>query len=152
MKEIELPSGEKCQVDDIDYQDLVLFKWYRKRINKNVYAQTHFFLPNGKRISINMHRMLLPKEKEIDHWDNNGLNNQRNNLRPCIHADNMKNRPNYNGRYVGVLPYGSRWLAKIRINQRTKQLGIFSTEIEAAKAYNTAAINTGNRFYKLNSF
>ena len=152
MKEILTVSGHACQVDDSDYDDLMLFKWYRKKVGVNIYAQTYWVLPNGKRMWINMHRMLLPKEKEVDHRDNNGLNNQRSNLRACSHSDNMKNRTiRGTSKYRGVcLHLRGRWIAHININGKQKHLGLFDNEIDAAIAYNKAAIATGNEYYVIN--
>lgn len=77
----------------------------------------------------------------VDHRDGDGLNNTRDNVRLCTHAQNMQNRRQRRNaaRFRGVqqLPSG-RWRA--RFGGKTfgggKQvhIGTFDTEVEAALA------------------
>jgi hypothetical protein len=93
---------------------------------------------------------------EIDHQDGNGLNNQKYNLRICTTAQNGANQRTQSrkksSRFKGVNWDKDRqkWYAHIKVNQVLKNLGRFSSEIEAAKAYNKAAIIAFGKFAKLN--
>jgi len=147
MKEIKLPSGHVCQVDDIDYGHLMQFKWFIWIGKTNTYARTCFNLPDGKRSWVYMHRMIMPNTKEVDHKDKNGLNNTRNNLRAASRSDNMKNRAiRGSSRYRGVSRHLNYcWLAKINIDGKQKHLGCFRDEMEAARAYDKAAIATAKK-------
>ena len=68
---------------------------------------------------------------QIDHIDNNKLNNCINNLRECDNSKNQQNRKdvkgytNYNGKYV----------SQIQSNKNHIYLGVFNTKEEASKAY-----------------
>lgn len=55
-------------------------------------------------------------------------------------------------KYKGVTLYKNRYYARIVFNKRTKNLGGFSTEEEAARAYNQAAIAFFGDEAKLNHF
>ena len=70
MKEIILFSGEKCLVDDEDYEELSKFRWRLadKYVRRNI----------GDKL---IHRIIMnsPKGLEIDHIDGNRLNNQKSN-------------------------------------------------------------------------
>lgn len=154
MKEIILSNGDVSYVDDCDYEKVRKFKWRPSKNGK--YARTDI-LKDGKWRCVLMHRLIMDiienKDVIYDHIDRNGLNNTRNNLRIATKSDNTKNRSKHRGtsKYTGVSWHRNKWIAHININGRTKHLGLFINEMDAAKAYNEAAILTGNCFYNLNT-
>lgn len=160
MKIITLTNGKEVMIDDGDYEIASKYKWYYLILSngKNEYVRTR--LPNPRTVSkwFYLHQLLLGTigtSQTIDHKDGNGLNNTRANLSIVSISDNSKNRRKKDGatsKYFGVYlhPCG-KWLAKININGKQKHLGLFKEEIDAAKAYNIAAINTGNPYYKINT-
>jgi len=107
MKLIPLSGGKAhALVDDQDYEWLSKFSW-TLQVNKKVnvvkqYAARWetYYTKRGKkrRRKKYMHREIMKKELEkappkyvVDHGpDKSGLNNQRNNMRVCSHADNLK--------------------------------------------------------------
>jgi hypothetical protein len=84
------------------------------------------------------------KEIHIDHADRVKTNNSLLNLRFCSIAENQRNKDiqrNNTSGYKGVSWDKARqkWLAKIKINGKTKNLGRFVTKEEAYEAYKEAS-------------
>lgn len=93
------------------------------------------------------HRGYLPDI--IDHKNGNPIDNRIENLRPCSLSENRANsvkKTKAKSKYKGVQKNGSRWAAVVR----RKHIGNFKTEIEAAIAYNKAALKEYGEFAKLN--
>lgn len=154
MKEIKLTKGYVAFVDDEDYDNLIGLNWYACQCNKKVYARAS--LPNDKKVF--MHRYLLEcmSDREIDHKDGNGLNNQRVNLRECTRQQNACNRSkskNTTSVYLGVSwrKERSKWRAGIKKNDKYTHLGYFNSECDAAIAYNNAAKSLNGEFANLNT-
>lgn len=102
-----------------------------------------------------MHRIILnpPRGMFSDHIDGNPLNNQRENLRICNHNQNNFNvgiRKDNKSGFKGVRFRDNRWTSRIRINNKEYHLGSFLNKIEAAIAYNEAAIKYHGEFARLN--
>jgi hypothetical protein len=74
--------------------------------------------------------------QEIDHINQNPLDNRIENLRVVSHTQNVWNR-NY-GKGVSYKININKWIARITVNKRTIHLGSFATEDEAKQAYLSA--------------
>lgn len=152
MKEIILTKGYKAQVDDSDWAILSQLRWHYH----SDYGVRWSSQPNRKLIY--MHKVIAQSMGllgETDHIDRNGLNNQRQNLRECTHAQNMANkdlRTDNTSRYRGVSWHSSamKWTAFITVNQKTRYLGLFNSPIDAAIAYDVAAKHYFGEFAVLN--
>ena len=80
----------------------------------------------------------------VDHIDNNKLNNNLSNLQIITQRENAsKDRHGYTSKFIGVYWDKTRsfWNAKITINGKTKLIGRYDVEEEAAKAYNKVLNN-----------
>jgi len=99
-------------------------------------------------------RMGLDLSNEIDHKDNNGLNNRRENLRTATHAQNNQNKgksKNNTSGYKGVNweKRRNKWRARIYFNKNYIHLGYFNDIEEAAKAYEKAAKKYHGKFARI---
>lgn len=148
MKRIPLTQGKFAIVDDEDYERLVAMgKWQYV----NGYASKSIW-PNK---AIKMHRLIAntPDGFETDHVNGNKLDNRRKNLRACTVSQNQWNcgisKSNTSG-FKGVHRSRKRWKTCIRVNGDLMYIGTFDTPIEAARAYNAAAIKYHGEFAKLN--
>lgn len=143
MKTISLTQGMETAVDDQDYDSLSQFKWrYQKREGKPGYACRTIQL-NGKVGAVMMHRQILgnPAGLVIDHKDGNGLNNQRLNLRPCTHAQNMANRSLHKNNTTGVSGvhrHKNGFMVKFKKDNRWFYFGVFKDLGEAIAVRNNA--------------
>ncbi len=151
MKEIPLTRGKFALIDDEDFELIMRHEWkYTSSKNKHEYARS------TGRESIRMHSYIMncPDGKVVDHRDGNGLNNQKNNLRVCSAIQNSYNtRKSKAGRnkFKGVSRRGNKWHTSIGNGKRIF-VGSFSTEREAAEAYNKKAKELFGEFYNPNKF
>jgi HNH endonuclease len=157
-KQIQLSQGVFTVIDDEDFEYLNQWKW---RINNYGYAvrNQNIKSPSGKKTSriIRMHRVILNPDSnlQVDHINNDKLDNRKINLRQCTNQENGRNRPkpitNTSG-FKGIewLERNKKWRARIGVNKVLIHIGLFSCKIEAAKAYNNAALKYHGQFANLN--
>jgi len=104
---------------------------------------------------VHIHRFLLDITETaiiVDHIDGNRFNTTKINLRPCNNQENcMNQKPRFGRRYKGTmkLPSGN-YRARITVEGKHFHLGVFATELEAAVAYNEAAVIYYGQFARLN--
>lgn len=110
------------------------------------YHRLGWMIVADRRGQVHLHRAILnaPDVRQVDHVNGDGLDNRRANLRLASHAQNMHNqrvRLNSVSGFKGVSYDKDRqkWLARIALNGRTKNLGRFGTSGEAHDAYTQAA-------------
>lgn len=162
MKKIPVTGGKFCLVDDKHYADLSKFKWRLGGDYGRYAVRTIDRLECGVRKVTNiwMHREILGLPRRagkliVDHVNGNGLDNRRKNLRVTIHRLNCVNRPPKAGcasRFKGVSLERSGWRASLTSNKITYRINGFSSERDAAKAYNKMAIKYHGAMAWLNRF
>lgn len=163
MKKIHLTRGFIAIVDDEDYERLIKYKWqYCPSHNKKIYAKRGSLKGEfSERRTIYMHKQILNhtnSSEQIDHINNNGLDNRKENLRICKPKENCRNRSKgksiKTSSFKGVFFRKERktWTASIRVDNKLIYLGSSYSEVEAAKIYNAGAIKYFGKFAKLNEF
>jgi hypothetical protein len=72
---------------------------------------------------------------QADHINRDTLDNRRANLRVVVHRQNLQNQRQHGGTSVfrGVSRRGSRWRASAMKDGRTHHLGMYGSELEAAR-------------------
>lgn len=149
-------AGRVALVDHEDYDLVMQYRWnlweYERPGGRKRGPYAIANLRGGG--TITMHK-LLTGYRQTDHENHNGLDNRRSNLRDATAAQNAQNRrkrSDSRSRFKGVLwlRQTSRWCARIRVAGKERHLGSFTDEVDAAKAYNAAAIEAFGEFACLN--
>ena len=139
---------DKTIVDDGDFDIFNKYRWFLH--NDYVYYST-------SSICSFLHREIMncPKDKMIDHINHDTLDNRKSNLRIVTNSQNQYNqkiRCGLSSKFKGVTRYALRnaWRATIRFKTKKIHIGYFKDEIEAAKAYNKAALKYFGKYATLN--
>ena len=157
MKKIELTQDKFTIVDDDDYPWLSSFKWsvsadgYAIRNKKLGYGK------NNKRFEY-MHKTVMHCDgsiKQVDHINLDRLDNRKSNLRLCSMEQNRKNRKktkNNTSGFKGVYFHKDteKWLAQIKSDKKHYHLGLFIDKVEAARAYDKAALRLHGEYANIN--
>lgn len=154
MPQIQLTQGKFALVDDEDFEFLNQWKWYAIKARTTFYAVRNVGRsPFQKRVWMHRAIMNTPAEMDTDHRDNNGLNNQRENLRVCTNTQNQANKnkqTNNTSGYKGVFWNNEKWQARISIEGKKIHLGHFTNVEDAARAYDNAAKNIYGEYARTN--
>jgi hypothetical protein len=101
-----------------------------------------------------MHRFLMNPAvgMTVDHINKDTLDNRKANLRVCTNQQNVMGKCGHGASYKGVSFYKrtGKWVAKIKHNYVTINLGYFDDETEAALAYNKKAKELFGEYATLN--
>lgn len=150
---ITLTRGQVALVDDQD-RHLADLSWIAKPIERRS-GGFYAYRMEG-RTSLYMHRLILnaPRGMLVDHVNGNGLDNRRSNIRLATRSQNVTNR-------VATSEIGFRgvertyriakpWRACLYDGKQRTVVGRYATAIEAAAAYDRAALAKYGSFAKLN--
>lgn len=146
--------------EDYPYQKRTTREWFIKKDTECIrYAVANIRIAKNKWTRIRMHRLILgitDPRIMIDHVNGNGLDNRKSNLRICSQAQNIANSRKIDkkstSRFKGVCwcKRLGKWEVTISKNYKQTYVGIFDSEIKAAKAYNKKAREIFGRFACLN--
>jgi hypothetical protein len=137
----------------VDVEDFERFRDLKLKIYHDAKAGHHRVRLNHQKPYPTLARIIMgaPKDMVVDHANRDTLDDRRKNLRVCTvqqNAMNARKRANATSKYLGV-SYNSatgRWVARIRYNYKLYSLGLFTSEVEAARAYNRKARELGGEF------
>lgn len=145
---------------DEKFKDLISTKKWRlcyKSHLWSVYSETSV---KKKKTRTVLHRFLweyvngsIPENKIIDHVNHNSLDNRLANLRLVSKKENSRNTRPVRGsksKYKGIYFTSGKWRAMIQYNNKKIHIGYFSSEEEAAQAYDVKALELFGEFGYLN--
>lgn len=141
---------------DIEDKDKVMkLRWFRANEQGQVQATSHFTTDRRYKRR-GLHNFIL-RSRYVDHKNSLRFDNRKCNLREATHLQNCCNqrtqiRPSKTSIYKGVSKKKStgRYTAQIKQYGYGIYIGIFATEIEAAKAYDKKAVELFGEFARLN--
>ena len=147
MKLIPLKRGY-IQVDDDVYEWANRYSWTAHQTRTTVSIQGSI---NGEYVTLSRLIMNAPPDMQVDHVNGDPLDNRRENLRLATNKQNSANKPKREGTssvYKGVHWHrrDRRWRASIKHNYKSIHLGSFLDEEDAARAYDTKAIELFGEF------
>lgn len=130
-------KGKETGKAIIDTEDIVIckkFRWYKN--NKHGYV-----VANGENNkTIYLHRVIMEKDyldgMEVDHINNNKLDNRKNNLRICTKTQNIWNRRRLKNNTSGTTGVSfskkmNKWMSYIRENNKRVHLGYYKNKEDA---------------------
>lgn len=141
--EVLLSQGKVALIDSADAERVCAFKWCavctsprRKRARWYGYRRDYSVTPSK---GIYLHRFIVdaPQGVEVDHWNGDGLDCRRANLRLATRSQNAQNIRVIRGTvpFRGVHAVRSWWRAEINCKGVTHRSRLFDSAEEAARAY-----------------
>ena len=157
MNRIPLTQGKFALVDDSDYERGSKLKWhYDSHGRVGGYARRTSRILDGLG-NIKMHQFIMGERAgmEIDHINDDKLDNRKENLRFCTHAENRRNCPKQSSNtsgYKGVHldKKKNKWVCRITFEGTRIFLCRHFCLIKAAHAYDDAARKYFGEFARTN--
>lgn len=152
-REIPLSRGLVTLVSDEDYADVSRLRWSAFDCGGRFYAARR--QRGGAYISLHRYLMAAPRGVQVDHRNNDPLDNRRENLRLATPSQNQANSPRSrrgSSGYRGVhrSSSGLKWLAQIEHLGRVCRVHGFVDPADAARKYDELATTFFGEFAVLN--
>ncbi len=143
---VPLTRGFAAQIDTDDLDKVVGYNWFAVVQKHCIYAVRRVAGVKGKGSKVSMHRTIIQarEHEQVDHIDLNGLNNCKANLRIATPMQNTWNRRRNSANTSGLKGVcwnkaSDKWQSQIKVNGKSKYLGLFDTPELAHAAYCEAA-------------
>jgi len=164
----------KILFDECDIELIESHNWQIKKCVNTFYAQAHIPHPDGgwyiracsktgkikrgrRRTTLKLHRLIMKPSKGmmVDHINGDGLDNRRENLRVCTHAENQRNARRRNDNKSGSKGVSwnknaKKWRSQIRHEGKVRHIGLFESREEAARAWDAKAKEYHGKYAQLN--
>jgi hypothetical protein len=157
FRKIYLGDDEWTIVEPADYYRFGHLNWQLKASRKQFYAVRFAKIGPYRSKLLNLHREIMnnPKGLLVDHRNCCTLDNRRANLRIATRSQNAQNVPkreNTSSRFIGVGLHkrDKKWYAFIGYEGKRIWLGYFDNEIDAARAYDRAALKYYGEHARIN--
>lgn len=157
MKKIPLTKGKFALVDNEDYGALSKHRW---SFNACGYAFREIGTRPNRKVIL-MHRVILnaPKNRFVDHANQNRIDNRKNNIRLCRPNQNTQNQKLRSDSQSGIKGVRKRnrkgspvsYQVRIGINSARIHVGEFKCPKLAAAAYDEAAKRIHGKFARTNA-
>ena len=131
-------TGNPFYFDMDDYDKIRDYTWAEVVYGSSDYHELRTtIINNGSRKQVRMHQFLCGEPR--DHADRNPLNNRRSNLRTASIEENNRNRNLFQNNTSGIMgvnfePKRNGWRARLYINNKRLELGVFKEKEAAIKA------------------
>lgn len=147
IAKIELHRRNKASlwtIVDLDDLEKVInfpYTWYAKynHTNNEYYVVASVYHPELQQTRpIFLHQFLTNANgKDVDHENNDTLDNRKSNMRVVVESNNSKNRKGRNRNnksgYRNVSLIKGKWVVQLQIDGKNKRLGSFDDVHEAGK-------------------
>lgn len=150
-KQLPLKYGGFALVDSDDLERIRGFKWELSRKGYVISRK----MKAGVLKRMFLHRIInrTPRSMVTDHINGDKLDNRKLNLRSCSNGENVSNqkvRADNTLGFKGIRKNKRKWSAQIGKDGRHIAIGTFNTKLEAATAYDKAALRLHGAFASTN--
>jgi hypothetical protein len=156
-------AGRSMLISLDDQAELARYRWHvwedpRRNYDGGPYAIAHVWI-DDRRTTVQAHTLVAraiggENWQRVDHRNFNGLDNRRENLRDGTKGNTHNQRPRtgVTSKYKGVSWHkpSAKWWARITVKGKTRSLGLYHDEDDAARAYNEGAVRLFGDYAHLN--
>lgn len=146
MEKIQLTRGQYAIIDDEDLDIVREHQWLaRRERGKGGFSARRTIVVSMEYIIM---RKCLMSDEYVYHKNSDKLDNRKSNL--VIRKRNKRSKETSEYQGVSFDKKNRKWRARINPKGKHISLGSFHNELDAAKAYNRAAIKYFGKFANLN--